>query len=63
MGKKEYFNTNNILRDEYSQRINLYSPNLPNPYQRKYATPYTVHHQMCITRGRNGKTFAMMRSE
>jgi hypothetical protein len=34
MGKKEYFNTNNILRDEYSQRINLYSPNISNPYQR-----------------------------
>jgi hypothetical protein len=31
MGKKEYFNANNILRDEYSQRLNLYSPNYPNP--------------------------------
>jgi hypothetical protein len=35
MGKKEYFNANNILRDEYSQRLNLYSPNYPNPYQRQ----------------------------
>ena len=39
LGKKEYFNTNNILRDQYSQRINLYSPNYSNPYQREEQLP------------------------
>lgn len=42
LGKKEYFNTNSILRDQYSQRINLYSPNYSNPYQREEQAPQKV---------------------
>jgi hypothetical protein len=33
MGKKEYFNSNNMLRDHYSSRLELYSPRNSNPYQ------------------------------